>query len=61
MTKGIGKTLVNRTEGLQSLSHFHIDSLKENLEGELSRKKKNADSFPNQGERSLRLVRSGGY
>ena len=40
MTMGIRKTLVNRTERLQSLGHFHIDSLKENLEGDLSRKKK---------------------
>ena len=61
MTMGIRKTLVNRTERLQSLGHFHIDSLKENLEGDLSRKKKSADGFPSQGERSLRLVRSGGY
>ena len=61
MTMGIRKALVNRIERLQSLSHFPIDSLKENLEGDLSRKKKNADGFPNQGERSLRLVSSGGY
>ena len=60
MTKGIGETLVNRTQGLKSLSHFHMDSLRENLEG-TSLEKKIADSFPNQGERSLRLVRSGGY
>lgn len=39
MTKGIRKTLVNTTERLQSLSHCHMDSLKENLEGDLSGKK----------------------
>ena len=50
MTKGIGKTLVNRTQGLQSLSHFHMDSLRENLEGDLSRKKKLLTVFLTKGK-----------